>query len=49
MLTEFALTPSIFDETMHPAADDWQEQLRELGTNMFPKVAASPVMMSRRV
>ncbi len=46
MLTEFALTPSIFDAALHPDAGEWQEQLRELGQGMFPRVAASPVIVS---
>jgi hypothetical protein len=46
MLTEFALTPSIFDAALHPNAGEWQEQLRELGQGMFPRVAASPVIVS---
>lgn len=46
MLAEFALTPSIFDEDAHDDKDVWLEQLRELGGNMFPRVAASPVMVS---
>lgn len=46
MLAEFALTPSIFDEDAHDDKDVWLEQLRELGGSMFPKVAASPVMVS---
>ena len=40
MLAEFALTPSVFDEEAHADKDTWREQLRELGTNMFPRVAA---------
>ena len=46
MLAEFALTPSIFDEDAHDDKDVSLEQLRELGGSMFPRVAASPVMVS---
>jgi hypothetical protein len=46
MLAEFALTPSIFDETAQSDRDAWRDQLRELGLNMFPKTAAWPVMIS---
>jgi hypothetical protein len=46
MLAEFALTPSVFDEGAHADKDAWREQLRELGTNMFPRVAAWPVIVS---
>jgi len=46
MLAEFALTPSIFDEDAHDDKDVWLEQLRVLGGNMFPQVAAAPVMVS---
>jgi hypothetical protein len=46
MLAEFALTPSVFDEDAHDDKDAWLEQLRELGGNIFPRVAASPVMVS---
>lgn len=46
MLAEFALTPAVFDEDAHEDKDAWLEQLRELGANMFPKVAPSPVMVS---
>jgi len=46
MLAEFAFTPSIFDETAHRDSEAWREQLRELGSNMFPRTAAWPVMIS---
>ncbi len=46
MLTEFAFTPSIFDEEAHEDKDLWLEELRELGTSMFPRVSASPIMVS---
>ena len=46
MMAEFALTPSIFDEAAHANPDLWREQLRELGSNMFPRVAAWPTMVS---
>jgi hypothetical protein len=46
MLAEFALTPSIFDEAAHTDPDIWRDQLRELGSNMFPRTAAWPIMIS---
>lgn len=46
MIGEFALTPSVFDEEAHPDAESWREQLRELGSAMFPKTAAWPVMVA---
>lgn len=46
MIGEFAFTPSVFDETAHPDAALWSEQLRELGNAMFPKTAAWPVMVA---
>ncbi len=46
MLAEFALTPSIFDESAHSDQEEWREQLRELGSTMFPRTAAWPVMIS---
>lgn len=46
MLTEFAFTPSIFDEEAHEDKELWRDQLKELGRNMFPRVAAWPVIVS---
>ena len=46
MLTEFAFTPSIFDEDAHEDKDAWRDQLKELGHNMFPRVSAWPVVVS---
>jgi hypothetical protein len=46
MLTEFAFTPSIFDEDAHEDKDAWRDQLKELGRNMFPRVSAWPVVVS---
>jgi len=46
MLAEIAITPSIFDEAVHPDLELWKEQLRELGSWMFPKIGPSPVMIS---
>src|SRR5208283_1537762 len=46
MLAEFAFTPSIFDESVHPDRDVWIEQIRELGSTLFPRTAAWPVMIS---
>lgn len=46
MLTEFAFTPSIFDEDAHDDIDVWRDQLKELGRNMFPRVSAWPVVIS---
>ena len=46
MLAEFALTPSIFDESAQADAEEWRDQLRELGAAMFPRTGAWPVMIS---
>jgi hypothetical protein len=46
MLTEFAFTPSIFDENAHEDKEAWRDQLKELGRNLFPRVAAWPVVVS---
>lgn len=46
MLAEFALTPAIFDEHAHDDRDVWLEELRELGSTMFPRLSASPIMVS---
>lgn len=46
MLTEFAFTPSVFDESVHGDRGAWREQLRELGANLFPRTAAWPVMVA---
>ena len=46
MLTEFAFTPSIFDEDAHEDKEAWRDQLKELGRNMFPRVSAWPVVVS---
>ena len=46
MLTEFAFTPSIFEEGAHEDKEVWMEQLRELGRNMFPHVSTWPVIVA---
>lgn len=46
MLAEFALTPAVFDQRAHDDNQSWVDQLRELGAGMFPRTAASPVMVS---
>ena len=46
MLTEFAFTPSIFDEDAHDDKEAWRDQLKDLGRNMFPRVSAWPVVVS---
>ncbi len=46
MIGEFAFTPSVFDEEANPESESWKEQLRELGSTMFPRTAAWPVMVS---
>lgn len=46
MLTEFAFTPSIFDEDAHEDKEAWRDQLKELGRNLFPRVSAWPVVVS---
>lgn len=46
MMAEFALTPSIFDETAHPDVDAWREQIRTLGFELFPRTGVWPVLIS---
>jgi len=46
MLAEFAFTPEVFDEASQPDITVWREQLRDLGSAMFPRVSASPVIVS---
>lgn len=46
MLSEFAFTPSIFDETAHEDVDAWCDQLRKLIANMFPETSAWPIVVS---
>lgn len=46
MIGEFAFTPSVFAADAHPDGEIWRENLRELGTQMFPKTAAWPVMVA---
>ncbi len=46
MLTEFAFTPSIFDEDAHDDKEAWLEQLRELNHSMFPKTSVWAVIVS---
>jgi hypothetical protein len=46
MLAEFALTPSVFEEEAQVDLDLWRDQLRDLGSRMFPVVSAWPVMVS---
>lgn len=46
MLTEFAFTPSIFDEDAHEDKEAWRDQLRELTAAMFPRTSVWPVVVS---
>lgn len=46
MIAEFALTPSVFDETAHADKDAWLDQLNELKAGMFPRTAPSAVLIS---
>lgn len=46
MLTEFAFTPSIFDEDAHEDKEAWRDQLRELVASMFPRTSVWPVVVS---
>lgn len=46
MLTEFALLPSVFDDTTQSNAADWQNHLRNLGVNLFPRERLSSVVVS---
>ncbi|MFM8479293.1 MAG: hypothetical protein ACKOEO_26185 [Planctomycetaceae bacterium] len=46
MLTEFAFTPSIFDEDAHEDKDAWRDQLRELNSSMFPRTSVWPIVVS---
>lgn len=46
MLTEFAFTPSIFDEAIQPDPDAWSYQLERLADKMFPQGYAWPVIIA---
>jgi len=46
MLSEFALTPSIFDEASHTDKVAWCDQVRKLTFAMFPDTSAWPVIVS---
>ncbi len=46
MLTEFAFTPSVFDESAHENPSQWCEQLRYLLLRMFPEATAFPVIIA---
>ena len=46
MLTEFAFTPSIFDEETHEDKELWLRELQELGASMFPRFSASPILVA---
>lgn len=46
MLTEFAFTPAVFDESAHEDPELWCEQLRRLSLSMFPETSAWPVVVS---
>jgi hypothetical protein len=46
MLSEFALTPSIFDESLHPDKEAWRDQLTDLNASLFPRTSAWPVVIS---
>lgn len=46
MLSEFAITPAIFDEDAHDDKEAWSEQLRELTSALFPRTSVWPVLIS---
>jgi hypothetical protein len=46
MLTEFAFTPSVFDEAAHDDKVLWCDQLRKLTYSMFPDTSAWPAIVS---
>lgn len=46
MLTEFAFTPAVFDESANEDPELWCEQLRRLSLSMFPETSAWPVVVS---
>ena len=46
MLTEFAFTPSVFDEAAHEDVDAWCDQLRRLTSSMFPETSAWSIIVS---
>ena len=46
MLAEFALNLCVFDEQANPDRDAWLEELIELGAQMFPRLASTPVLVS---
>lgn len=46
MLTEFAFTPSIFDEDAHADRELWRDQLRALNAAMFPHTSVWPIVVA---
>lgn len=46
MLTEFAFTPSIFDEQVNENVDVWRSRLERLGDRMFPPGYPCPVIVA---
>jgi len=46
MLTEFAFTPSIFEESMYSDVDAWSAHLGKLGDKMFPQGYPWPVIVA---
>jgi hypothetical protein len=46
MLAELAFTPSVFDESVHEDKEAWRNQLRELGSSMYPRTSPSAVMVT---
>ncbi|HBN75947.1 MAG TPA: hypothetical protein DD473_09035 [Planctomycetaceae bacterium] len=46
MLSEFAFTPSVFDENAQEDKDAWREQIREINLAMFPRIGSWPIVIS---
>ena len=46
MMAEFAITPEVLDPNPHPDREQWLECIRSLVSEMFPRTAASAVMVS---
>lgn len=46
MISEIAITPSLFEEAAQDDRDQWLDQLRKLGNVLFPEFSACPVVIS---
>ena len=46
MLTEFALTPDLFDEQHHAGDPAWREKIRAFGRGLFPPSNPCPTIIA---